>query len=427
MQTLRSFPTAARWLVLLATAACVLVIGIRRPLYDWDIIGYVASAYQLDGHSGQDLLGRTFKDIRSDVDAETFRTLTEGGDQRAVRDYRRTVASDPVALSQQIPFYSIRVIYVGLIRAVGRLGPSYSEASTLVSAVSGALAVLVLGRILVVAGVHVALLPLVALASGFAELARSSAPDALELFFALLCALALLKGSAMSLVFAAVLPATRTDFLLVSLLVLCVEFVRGRKVPALISMAAASVVYVVVNKSSGNYGWTTLITLSEVSLLAYPAELTHGPSVPEYVKIYAFGLFNFVSSIQFMIYLLAAYPLYFQLKKNGARLSLGFGKFLLKMGRRDGGLVALYFVPVLYAVGHIVLFPHYEPRYFVFSVTLVSVWILSRARSQVFRRPSQTRKVETAAQAEGVDVGLGAAGVGPRMRTRPVREPTPTA
>jgi hypothetical protein len=82
---------------------------------------------------------------------------------------------------------------------------------------------------------------------------------------------------------------------------------------------------------------------------------------------------------------------------------------------------------VLYAVGHIVLFPHYEPRYFVFSVTLVSVWILSRARSQVFRRPSQTRKVETAAQAEGVDVGLGAAGVGPRMRTRPVREPTPTS
>ena len=51
-----------------------------------------------------------------------------------------------------------------------------------------------------------------------------------------------------------------------------------------------------------------------------------------------------------------------------------------------GELAALYVVPVLFAVAHVALFPHYaaafDARYFVFSVALVFVWILARETTQ---------------------------------------------
>ena len=135
------FPVASRYIVLVATAVGVFLIGVSRPLHGWDMIGYVASAYQLDGYRGHDLLSRTFSDVRADVDDDTFTILTQG-EGRIERNYRETVHVDPIALTQQIPFYSIRIAYVELMRAVSLLGPNYSRSSYIISATFASLAVL---------------------------------------------------------------------------------------------------------------------------------------------------------------------------------------------------------------------------------------------------------------------------------------------
>ena len=49
--------------------------------------------------------------------------------------YLRAVASDPGALAQQIPFYSVKPLYPGLMHALGAVGVPLGLASVLISSV----------------------------------------------------------------------------------------------------------------------------------------------------------------------------------------------------------------------------------------------------------------------------------------------------
>jgi hypothetical protein len=378
----KAFSTAARWVVLGITVACVLMIGLKQPHQDWDMIAYVASAYQLDGYRGRDLLERTYRDVRSDVSDEQFETLIEGHRPAPLyeRAYRKTVSSDPKSLSEQIPFYSIRIVYVELLRRVGRLVESYSKSSYILSATFSALSVVVLSRILSFANVHFVALPFVVMAGGIAELARISSADSLAFFISILCVLAFLNRSAMSFVLAVILPAMRTDYILVSLLILLVEFIRGRRIAAIVSAALAMVLYIAINKHSGNYGWVTLIKQS-LAPMPYPAD----PSAPlhwkDYLRPYITATYNLLTSGQFIIYFVALYFGY-SLFRAGRRLpqASAVTRYVLVLCKRDPKTAALLIVPLLFLAGHLLLFPFYDPRFFVFSAVLVLVWILSNGR-----------------------------------------------
>lgn len=384
MRTVRSVSAAARYLVLLATMAGVLLLGIGKPLHNWDMIGYAGSAYQLDGYRGQALLDRTYRDVRSEVDADTFQTLTRG-EHESDRHYRETVASDPKALSEQLPFYSIRVVFVEAIRFVGRLGTTYSKATYVVSAIASALAVFALSRILLASGVHFAVLPVLTLVSGLPEVARESVADAPAILVALLCVWALLRGSAMSFVCAAILPLMRTDYIIISCLILAVEFVSGKRVAATIAMALSIVAYLAVNRASGNYGWLTLVNFSALSHTPYPAALTPSLNWKDYAKAYLFAIYDVTMGPEFGLLFIATYLLYSGLRRLGVSPAV-MPRFIFDECRRNRPLAGLYVVPVLYALSHVALFPHYEghgydERYFVFCVALVFVWILARERT----------------------------------------------
>jgi len=53
-------------------------VGVIRPVYNWDIIGYVASSYYKDGFRGKELSEKTYNDIKAEVGKETFESLTKG-------------------------------------------------------------------------------------------------------------------------------------------------------------------------------------------------------------------------------------------------------------------------------------------------------------------------------------------------------------
>lgn len=374
------FSKVARHILVAVTAVFVLLLGVTKPLHNWDMIAYVASAYELDGYGGRDLLDRTFRDVRSDVDSDTFRGLTEGKDSME-RRYRETVHSDPRSLTQQIPFYSIRVVYIGLIRAVGRFGVSYSKASYMVSAACAALSVVVLARILTDAEVPVAVLPLIAVASGLGELARHSSADALAFFFALLGAMTLLEGSVLTFAFAAVLPLMRTDFILLSGLFLALEFFRGRRMLSIASMAVAALAYAAVNREAGNYGWLTLFNFSTGALTPYPAQLAPSANWKDYARPYVSAEYDLISNGQFLLYFIATYILFYRWRSGGVLNRAWWRPGSSERSANEERFYVLYVIPMAYAALHILLFPNFEPRYFVFSAALVFVWILSREKA----------------------------------------------
>jgi len=161
--------------VIAAVAATVLFVGVTRPMHNWDMIGYVASAHA---------------EVRDEVGPEVFTVLTTGN------DYRRQVFQSAQALQEQLPFYSIRVVYVEMIRGLGLFGVAYPRATYLIGAFFSAVSAAALGIICVRALLSVCVLPLVVLVTGFLQLAPLSTPDSLALSGALLTTLACMSGSA---------------------------------------------------------------------------------------------------------------------------------------------------------------------------------------------------------------------------------------
>ena len=124
--------------------------SIVKPIHNWDIIGYTSSAYSLDGIEGQNLLDKTYQDVKEEVSIERFKDLTTSSSSKSnptKSNYRTTVFSNEIALKQQLPFYKIRIAYVYLINFIGKIIGSYSKATWIISLISSSLILLMLSLI----------------------------------------------------------------------------------------------------------------------------------------------------------------------------------------------------------------------------------------------------------------------------------------
>lgn len=341
------------------TALAVLVFGWKQPAYNWDMIGYLAAALHADGYRGADLNKATYDSLRSEVSASTFDQLIQG-------DYRQTVFRDPVSLAQQLPFYRIRVLYIGSVRAVHRTGFSYPRATYMVSAVFAALSVVLLGLLANQIGAPVIAVPLVVTFSGFADAASLSTPDAMACFFSLLAIYLVIKESALALAVAALLPLVRTDFLLLSLLISGHVFFVGRRKYAIGSVLAACVFYAWVTKAKGAYGWLALFNTSLIHKTAYPASLVPSHTFDDYLKPYTLLASDFVTRPHFVIFALAM-----------AFLINHGGKALLANWRL---LSPVFIIPMAFTIAHLLLFPSITYRYFVFAVSIVAMGLIAQMK-----------------------------------------------
>jgi len=357
MKDVEGFLTPLNVSVALITATIVCMFGITRPYHNWDMIGYVASAYQKDGYRGNDLLEQTYRDVRADVSDTMFKELISAG-------YRETVYNDPKALEQQIPFYSIRVAYLEMIRQLSHLGLTYSRSTYIVSSIFAALSVCMLAILIVNANVSIVTLPLVVLPTGILDLARLSTPDAIACFWGLLCIVTLLANSRWSLLLAAILPIVRTDFVLLSFLVGIYEFSRGRKLQSVIALVTSFLICVAINKSSSNYGWLTLFNFTFMGLTPYPADLVPSVNISDYLRPYFTVATHIISHSHFPIYLVASYALVTSSRR------------LIDLHET----IVLVVLPMMFVLFHLALYPAYFPRFFVFSAAVVFVWLLSQFR-----------------------------------------------
>lgn len=357
MKDIEGFVTPLNVGVALVTATCIFMFGVICPYHNWDMIGYVASAYQKDGYRGNDLLERTYRDVRAEVSDEMFEELVSAG-------YREAVYNDPKALEQQIPFYSIRVAYLEMIRQLSHLGLTYSKSTYIISSIFAALSVCIIAILIVNANVSIWTLPIIVLPTGILDLARLSTPDAIACFLGLLCLVTLLANSRWSLLLAAMMPIVRTDFILLSFLVGIYEFSRGRKVQSAIALGASFLIYFAINKASANYGWLTLFNFTFMGLTPYPADLVPSENIHEYLRPYSTMATHIIAHSHFPIYVVASYALVVNVSK------------VIDLHET----IVLAVLPMMFVLVHIALYPAYYPRFFVFSASGVFVWLLSQFR-----------------------------------------------
>jgi hypothetical protein len=353
----------AHQVVIFLTAAAVFLIGVMHPYYNWDIVGYVAAAHYEDGLRGEMLRDRTYDDIRDEVGKYMFAHLTDG-------PYRQTVYEYPQSLQQQVPFYSIKIVYVELVRVAGRFGLSYAQGTFWVSAFFSALSVVVLGilscRMLLPAPV----LPLLVLGAGHLDVARMSVPDGLACFFSLLAVLFALTRSRWLYVVSAVLPLMRTDYLILSVLLMIYEYRNGQRSYAMLSLIASVVAYVCVSGIWGGYGWLTLFNFTLITgAVPFPAEINISERLSDYIAPYGRVWSMLLHSHQFVIYCLAAFVI---VKEFGRQKS-----------SREFWM--LFVIPFTFLVLHLGLFPLYEDRFFGFvaSLTLLGIFVLLHRTSWV--------------------------------------------
>ena len=121
------------WLLLLVIGG----LSMGRRSYDWDLVAYGGCALELEGKAVEELHAEAFAALEEGAPAVVVEQLTTGS------PYREAVASDAEAFAAQLPFYRGRVLYVGSLALLARLGLELVGAAYLVSTLSG-LALLVL-------------------------------------------------------------------------------------------------------------------------------------------------------------------------------------------------------------------------------------------------------------------------------------------
>lgn len=341
-------------ILLTVTIAIVFFSGLMRPYYNWDIVGYVAAAYYKDGAREAILSQNVYDDIAKEVSSEKFSELIRDQDGGS---YRGTVFKDPKSLVQQIPFYSIRVIYVELLRKLKALGVEYSRGTYFISAIFSAFSVLLVGILSKKLGVSMMWLPVVVVLSGYLSLARFSTPDALACFYSLFCLLVSSINRRWGCFVAIFLPLFRTDFVLLSLLINAVNYFRGHRVHALSSAVLSILIYVLINKLEENYGYWVIFNFTLAGPNPYPRDV----DAPMQYSLYASSA------------LTAAHEMIFS--KHGFIYVTVLILFLSKKIRNKISDLEIDFLIICsgFIFLHLVIFPIYMDRFFVFAVTILSL------------------------------------------------------
>lgn len=184
-----------------------------RPTWEWDLLGYLGCVEELDGLAGEELHEAVYGRLEVEAPTEAVNEL------RSKNPYRQRLAQEPAAFEAQLPFYRGRIVYVGTLWALSKLGASPLGAAFAISSLAGIALAWILFRWLArsrPAPVAAAFAGLGLLAAGHFEISTLATPDMLAACLALLGAWALLGLGRVGLAATAfaLAVATRADHLL---------------------------------------------------------------------------------------------------------------------------------------------------------------------------------------------------------------------
>jgi hypothetical protein len=274
--------------------------AVLQPEYTWDLLGYI-------GCSVDSTDARAIHDVAFDA----IRPFATKKDIQIDNPYRADVAANAFHFAEQLPFYSIKPLYVALIKVEHRLGMPFPRAAVAISAASNFLLAIVLWRWLsaYLSGLPLAVsCALIMLSPNILELSRWATPDCLATFVAALALYLILErnlyfwGCSLLMVDIWV----RTDVLVLAGIVFLALLLRGKldfaQFASLSLLSLGS--YFAINHFAGNYGWPALFYNSFLGGLTTPGETLVHFSRSAYLHQVARGAYLWLISGSFALYLL---------------------------------------------------------------------------------------------------------------------------
>ncbi|MFZ1985358.1 MAG: hypothetical protein WAU91_13150 [Desulfatitalea sp.] len=260
---------------------------LQRPHLNWDMIGYVASARAYESSDYGLLQKEVYELLSRSVPEDTYLKLTSGY-------FRQIRATDPESLRQHLPFYQIRVVYVGLILALWKLGLNPFFASHFISAVCAALAIWILAFMLPEKPhpAYLIVVPAIALLTGFSDLAKFSTPDAMCVLAVFICYWLTFRRHKLLLIALPACILVRTDLLLlIPFFYIYLWLIRpfDRRIVAGSALLGLAL-YISVNSYFGNYGWSTVFHYTFIQKSSHPANFPHTVTMASYLTTLASGL-----------------------------------------------------------------------------------------------------------------------------------------
>jgi len=339
-------------LIYLILTIFILLLPVSSMLYpslNWDILGYVASVKNLEGHNDEEIHRYVFDNLKTIASDEEYIELTSGG------SYRDTMFLDSNAFAQQVPFYKIRILYNFLILFLSKLGLNPFRATYVISAISGLIALLIVYiSFKVFIPVHLLIItPILILFSGVGDVSRLSTPDALAfLFMSLSFYLFLKKKDRLLVVLLPFSLLVRTDLIIFNALILFIMFLKNRKIENIISFVASLSILFAINHLCGNYGWKTVFFFTFIQSVPNPADITVKLTVKDYLVVLLNGLTE-VKHSGFMFYISCLLLTLWSIFKNRFE----------KCNNTRLHLVLL--ISFCYVLFHFLLFPVLWTRFFV--------------------------------------------------------------
>lgn len=344
-----------RYLVFFITSLAVFLMGILKPYNNWDMIGYIAAAYYQDGIYGEDLRSQVYSDIKSEIKEKDYKTLIDG-------DYRNSVYRDYLSLEQHIPFYIIRVGYIKIMRILKKFDISYVKSTIYISAIFSALCLVFISFFLEKMNISHINMPVIVWVSGYITISRLATPDAITCFLSLLTIYLYFYSRSWLFLFCIILlPFFRTDFIILSCLIAVFAYLKDRSFKIVVSVFLALSVYLFINKIYQNYGWLTIFNFTLIDINPYPKDMVIASNLNVYISAYLKGFKELLFHPHSIIYLLSG-------------LIFTFGRGFLQKNNMQDDLVKICFLFVFF---HMIAFPAYMSRFFVFPVTLLSLVIIS--------------------------------------------------
>jgi hypothetical protein len=274
--------------------------AVLQPEYTWDLLGYIGSS-----------VDSTDARMIHDVAFDAIRPFAAKKDIQVDNPYRVDIAANPYHFAEQLPFYSIKPLYVALIKGEHRLGMPFPKAAVAISALSNLLLALLLWRWL---SAYLGGLPLatactlIMLSPNILELSRWATPDCLATLVAALALYLILERRLYfwGCSFLVLDVWVRTDVLVLAGIVLLVLLLRSKldfaQFASLSLLSLGS--YFAINHFAGNYGWPALFYNSFQGGLTTPGETFIHFSRSAYLHQVVRGAYLWLISGSFALYLL---------------------------------------------------------------------------------------------------------------------------
>lgn len=360
------------FLLLAVFSLCVFAIGYFIPKADWDILAYVASAYQEPGMSAFEVHRHAYETVRHAVSEGDFLMLTED------RQYRIRQYADPDAFMSMLGFYKVKWLYIQSISWLS-VFTDPMNALRLISSLSGAaiggLSIAWLWRY---RALHLAPLALsVMMLAGVGYITRVGAPDALSAALFVAGMFAFMRKREMStaiLLFLAFLA--RPDHIaFFGVLFVVSIFLRSFSWGALAAFVVSAIAYVPITQAAGHPGWWVQMWFTHVEYVGTLEGFHPAFSIAMYFQMLARAVVRSLIEHHWAAVMIIGCAIWWQMIQHH-----------VAMARRETVVLT---ATVLAILAKFIVFPTHETRFYAAYLVVFGLILVCAAARVRFELPQK--------------------------------------